>query len=134
MLVNKISIQVLNWLAAHFQTVLLAIIVTNVIQHQNVWKISLICHLKHSFNFLGKKRIIKSVRMNFAQLRELVAISPHIQKMQQSIPIFPRSFLSPFPPNSVVATANVTKWPEIVQHYRNRSTEEPTRFWKISHT
>ena len=52
---NNISVHVSSWSAAHSQTMLFSLNITDTIQHRNVWKTRLIWHLRHSL-FLQRKR------------------------------------------------------------------------------
>ena len=80
-------------LAAHSQTILFTLNISD-IKRQNMWKIKLTCHLKHSLG-LQKKRFTNPPTwlINFLHIFwESAAISFHMQKLQ----LFPQeTFIEP---------------------------------------
>lgn len=51
-------IQVSRWFAVHIISILFELFITDIIQRQNLWKIRLIYHLKHSLGLQWKRRFV----------------------------------------------------------------------------
>ena len=124
--VVNIFIQVMSWLAAHSHTNLFELNMSNIIQRQHVWKISQICHLKHS---LGLQR-------NRGFLNHQSRLSDYLHTFSRNLSSYTKSTVIFFKRlllfNLVAQTAFFTdtvvpKWKEILKYYRNTPIYDHTR-------
>ena len=58
-------IQVSRWFAVLIISILFELFITDIIQRQNLWKIRLIYHLKHSLGLQWKRRFVKPPQHNW---------------------------------------------------------------------
>lgn len=58
-------IQVSRWFAVHIISILFELFITDIIQRQNLWKIRLIYHLKHSLGLQWKRRFVNPPQHNW---------------------------------------------------------------------
>lgn len=58
-------IQVSRWFAVHIISILFELFITDIIQRQNLWKIRLIYHLKHSLGLQWKRRFVNPTQHNW---------------------------------------------------------------------
>ena len=58
-------IQESRWFAVHIISILFELFITDIIQRQNLWKIRLIYHLKHSLGLQWKRRFVNPPQHNW---------------------------------------------------------------------
>ena len=61
----NIFIQVSRWFAVLIISILFELFITDIIQRQNLWKIRLIYHLKHSLGLQWKRRFVNPPQHNW---------------------------------------------------------------------
>ena len=120
---------------AHSQITSFAINITDTIQRQNVWKLRLICHLKYSLGHTEEESSYKPYTMNNQLFAYLLIVSRNLSLYTKTISFFfhRKLLLGLIPQTTIVADTAVFKWLEIIKYYRNWSTYDHTRIWKVNH-